>query len=709
MGAVYAKKYWLKANFRVGRTDGNAALLKLDRERRRQAQICTPRGGNTLQHIAVWLKKTAFANHAALNKGQLSQPAWRPHIDGLRAVSVVSVVLYHIHFNQVPGGFIGVDIFFVISGFLISKVIYNDVASSGRFRIVNFYERRIRRIIPVFVVVTGAALVAGYFLLLPDEYAQLGKSVIYASGFAANIFFYLTSNYFGPIAETQPLLHYWSLGVEEQFYVAFPLFVLGCAKFAPRLLAPGIFIVAVFSFSLAEFSMRTSPAAAFYLAPQRAWELMAGSILALPNFPFPMRRVICEPIAAIGLGLILFSVRLYGPTTPFPGVTAGMPVIGAALVLLGCERAQTVVGRLLGTNPLRFVGLWSYSIYMVHWPLIVFCRQVWPDAGAAMNVAIVVGSIGLGGLSYLLVETPFRKPREALHGGRDLAWATVISIAALLGLGSFVYTNDGFAGRLPENVQELLTHDDLSAVMAPIWRTGQCFVSGVSDWVDEAACLHREQPSALLWGDSHAAHLYAPLSAFLFEHGIQLSQANMSSCAPILDFKIASAPNCQAFNEKAFDWIKTNRPDYVVLSAIWPVDHEEELTKIYNTIDDLASIGGKVIVIGNTPRYAELVPHILAKRLLHRNTDKRDHGKDLSGGATDNLIGRHYVNNRMVIYVSPKKMICENSDCPLAEENGMPLLADRDHFTVRGAEFAVRRMLNNPPMEQRIFGILGSR
>jgi SGNH domain (fused to AT3 domains) len=178
----------------------------------------------------------------------------------------------------------------------------------------------------------------------------------------------------------------------------------------------------------------------------------------------------------------------------------------------------------------------------------------------------------------------------------------------------------------------------------------------------------------------------------------------MSSCAPILDFKVVPLPHCWAFNEKVFDWISTNHTDKVVLSALWPVDRPEYLLKIYDTIDRLAGMGVMVILIGNTPRYAEPVPHILAKRLMRGDTDRHDDGKDLSGDATDRLVGAHYAESRTVLYISPKRTLCNNSRCPLALENGAPIQFDRDHFTGEGSTWAVRRMFENHSIVQKMFG-----
>ena len=239
------------------------------------------------------------------------------------------------------------------------------------FRITRFYERRVRRILPAFVIVTAGTIIAGFFLFLPGDFAALGQSVVYSSAFAANIYFYLTSGYFDGAAITKPLLHYWSLGVEEQFYIVFPLMVLAVTKLAPRFLALAVLLIAAFSFASAQYYVANAPTAAFYLAPQRAWELMAGSLLALPGFPLLKRRWSCEVLAALGLALVLVAAAAYDSETPFPGMTAAVPVLGAASIIWACEGKATLVGAVLSVRPLRYVGLWSYSIYMIHWPLIV--------------------------------------------------------------------------------------------------------------------------------------------------------------------------------------------------------------------------------------------------------------------------------------------------------------------------------------------------
>jgi peptidoglycan/LPS O-acetylase OafA/YrhL len=619
--------------------------------------------------------------------------SWRPQIDGLRAVSVLAVLFYHTNFRNISGGFVGVDVFFVISGFLISRVIYDDIAAHGKFRIARFYERRARRILPAFVVVTAGTVIAGFVLFLPKEFAALGQSVTYSCAFAANIYFYLTSGYFDGAAADKPLLHYWSLGVEEQFYIVFPLIVMAIAKLAPRRLGTVILLVAVISFVSAQYYTVNAPAAAFYLAPQRAWELMAGSILALPGMPVVKQRWPCEILAAVGLALILLAAATYSSATSFPGMMAGVPVLGAATLLWVCEGRSTLVGAVLSVRPLRYIGLWSYSIYMIHWPLIVFARDAWPSHNSYREQWIVFAAIALGGASYYFVETPFRRPARLLSRGKVFA----ISCTSLMMFGisgQSISLSHGFPQRLPKDVQGILAYGDAkySSIYMSDYRSGNCFLSSYSNWTNLGAdCLSKEHPSMLLWGDSHAAQFYLALKTRFPD--VVILQANMSSCAPILEYQITVAPHCTKFNESVFHWALTNRPDTVILSALWPLD-PDSLSKLDATVKRLRTAHLKVVIVGETPRYLNSVPDILARRLLQGDHYTRA-GNDAKMGSSyngDNHMKSRYSGLQGVRYLSYVDMACDEPTCPLVTPSGVPMYFDTDHLTMEGAQWVVRRL-----------------
>ncbi|MCB1506294.1 MAG: acyltransferase [Hyphomicrobiaceae bacterium] len=607
---------------------------------------------------------------------ETADPSWRGYIDGLRAVAVISVVMFHLNLAQFSGGFVGVDVFFVISGFLISKAIYKHIEARDKFNILWFYEKRFRRIIPVYVAVTLSVFALGYWLLLPDRFSALARSAAYASGFSANVFFYLSSGYFDDSAKTQPLLHYWSLGVEEQFYVVFPLFILLLYKFAPKSRGVSIAVVAVASLLAAEWQLNRDPSAAFYLLPFRAWELLVGSLLALPRTWLPQKRVVAEVMSIAGLGSIVASIIYFTETMRFPGLTAAVPVLGTAAVILGCERYKTFTCQFLEWRPIRLLGLWSYSIYMVHWPLIIFSEPLFPEATAMARASgVLAASIVLGWASYKFIEQPFRAPKELLSRTGVFA-ASISSLAALAAIGAAVIHYDGFVSRLPRDVAQLLTYRRYK--YQSIYREGKCFMRPEQGWqdLDSVNCLASRD--ALLWGDSHAADIYHGLNGLLSKRGIKLSQATSSACAPILNLKSSKRPNCKSFNDNVFKWITTNKPRIVIMATTW---RSGNLTDALATIAKVRTLGATVILIGNRPNFKTPVSEILAYRAL--NGDRRT---TIAMTANDDKL-RNAFTSKGVNYVSLLKKLCHNNSCTVITKSGIPIQWDLNHFTREGQEY----------------------
>lgn len=368
---------------------------------------------------------------------------YRRDIDGLRALAILPVILFHAGFQRVPGGYVGVDVFFVISGFLITGIIKPEM-DSGRFSLIRFYERRARRILPAFFVVTAAVAAAGGALMLPDDYKSFAASAIAATFFVSNIFFRMQSdNYFDAPAETKPLLHTWSLSVEEQYYLFFPIFLLLLALVFSRYrksdasIVRSIAAVGFLSFLWATWAAYYEPLSAFYPLPARAWEPMLGSLLALGAFR-PLRfQWQAEAAALCGVGLILFAVFFYSRETLFPGLGALPPALGAALILhAGLDGRTSVAARALGLQPLRFIGLISYSLYLWHWPVIVFSRS-W--LGADVDATVLAGALSLSfvlaALTWRYVEQPFRTRRDVFTRRRIFALSGVaMAIVSLLAL-----------------------------------------------------------------------------------------------------------------------------------------------------------------------------------------------------------------------------------------------------------------------------------
>ena len=458
--------------------------------------------------------------------------AYRSDIDGLRAVAVLLVFAFHLQAFKIMGGFIGVDVFFVISGFLISSVILRDIQES-RFSLTAFYERRIRRIIPALVVMMFVTTVFCAFYQLPAQLEDTAKSLLAATFSFSNIYFLVTTNYFSN-SDAKPFLPTWSLAVEEQFYIFFPLFLLLIRRFFPSRLKTAVISVAALSFFVSVWSVFAFPAATFYLPFSRAWELLLGTILALDVFPRIESALARNLTAAAGLASILACAYLYSDKVPFPGLAALAPCLGAAFIIAAGETGTSAVGRLLSLKPVVFIGLISYSLYLWHVPLILFQRVTLLQIPRAPNQiqkgATVLVAIMLATLSWKFVETPFRKGRWLLRGNAAFRFAG-ISAAVLTAMGLLLLALHGLPSRYSPQQLALVSNID-NAFSA---REGTCFIeSGVSKarHLDAEDCL-RQDPSRknyLLIGDSHAAHLWSGLQKVF--PGINFLQATASNCAP---------------------------------------------------------------------------------------------------------------------------------------------------------------------------------
>lgn len=427
---------------------------------------------------------------------------YRPDVDGLRAIAVIAVVLFHFGVPGFPGGFVGVDIFFVISGYLITRLL---VAKGGQLSLVEFYSRRMRRILPAMLVMMALSLAAGWFLLLPGDYASLGRSAAYSAAGLGNYYFLWNTGYFDRDATLLPLLHLWSLGVEEQFYFAWPALLLIANRLSRGRQSPivaAICLVALLSFSIALHLVGVDPKQAFYAPFSRAWELAFGGLLVF--VPPIGRRRTSEAFGLVGVCLIGASTIWLSPNQPFPGLNALVPVSGAVLLLW--PRSQSIISAFLSSAPLRFTGRISYSLYLWHWPILVFFRHY---AGTAMPTAVEASALIAAAwltayLSWRFVEEPVRRLRAP-------SFRTVIagaSAALMVGLsGNSIFDAGGFTNRIPKEVEAMRSLDVMwdwqCPQMVSIPELGSTFCAFGAPW--DKAKRH-----GMLWGDSHAEHL-APL------------------------------------------------------------------------------------------------------------------------------------------------------------------------------------------------------
>lgn len=615
------------------------------------------------------------------------QTAYRPHIDGLRAIAVLSVVLFHLdlippgHF-AVGGGFVGVDIFFVISGFLISKIIFAEQAA-GTFSLLNFYSRRARRILPALLLVGGMTMCAGYFFLYPPQYVRLSNSFLAALAFAANIYFYETMQYFGPGARELPLLHLWSLGVEEQFYAVFPIVVIVGA----RVRTPILLVALALSLAAAQNRLATDPAAAFYLSPFRAWELLIGSMLALPNMWKSSSIAVARAVGIAGVLMVAWSIHYTDPTAGFPGLTALPPCVGSAMIIWSGECAVTLPIRLLSMRPAVLIGRWSYSIYLYHWPLLFFASRAVPD-GRYNGYFVLAASLTLAAITYLYIEQPARQIRPPARALQLAAASLAIAMAG----AAFVSLSDGLSWSEDPQVARYLAYLDKRNDQQ--FRTGTCFLDYRQSYSSLApSCLApAEKPIAVLWGDSGAAQYASELDKAASDRGYSFRQVTASGCPPALDLDIVDRPFCRDFNSRAFDRIIALHPGLVILGAMWSLSKNPAalFDRLDATLSRLEQAGLRIVVLGLGPFYKSPVPQILADRYRENNPSILS-DDDLFRDGIHNydtefvkLMRRHPATT----YVSIIRTVCPNDQCPLLT-TGVPVHFDMFHVTEQGSKLFV--------------------
>ena len=487
---------------------------------------------------------------------------YRREIDGLRALAVIPVILFHAGFSALSGGYVGVDIFFVISGYLITTIILDDLRR-GNFSISRFYERRARRILPALFLVIGVTLIFSWQFLLPSDMEELARSISYVPVFLTNLFFYRESGYFDTAAELKPLLHTWSLAVEEQYYVFFPILLLALYKKFPRSIPFVLVAFAFVSLIYAEFQLASDPAAAFFLMPSRIWELLVGAVVAY--CVFRSGTLLKSEFGAIsGLVMIILSLGLYDSTTRFPGIAAVLPVLGTALIVL-CATSETFVGRLLGMRALVAVGLVSYSAYLWHQPIFALARhRSFSPPSAEIFVWLTVLVFLLAYFSWRFVEQPFR--RAGAVGTKALIASAAASAAFLVAFSIGGRVSDGYDHRMEHKVGLA----NITERMRRNYGLGRdC------DGPDQALqnCSTAGAPEVLLWGDSYAMHLAEGLRSSKAD--IRLAQFSQSACGPILSLApildgrpLSWGERCIRNNAGVLELIrKTPSIKYVVLSS----------------------------------------------------------------------------------------------------------------------------------------------
>ena len=515
---------------------------------------------------------------------------YRRDIDGLRGIAVLAVVFYHAtvspsyhgHGSVFAGGYVGVDIFFVISGFLITSILLDD-ARNGRLRLSHFYDRRIRRIFPALFAVIGTSFGAAWFLFFPDQLESLGKSAIAAVLFVSNFFFRAqTENYFAPTTALSPLLHTWSLAVEEQFYIVFPALLYLTFRFFRKHVTAVIIAGIVVSFAIAQWAMGEHPKGAFYLAPARAWEFLLGTLLALETIPTLKSRSPREIIAVVGAFLILWPIFTFTPDTPFPGANALFPCLGATFIIYVGTTGPTLVTRALQFRPLVWIGLISYSLYLWHWPFLVFFRQYFGtlNLGAEITTSIVLISLCVSALSWRFIEQPFRRPQRLQRKTVFFLGASAASAAIIVAV--FVVLRAGLPNRIPKYIAQIAND---AKDYDP--RRSNCLELSDTRIKNRQICKFgaskTDTPSFALWGDSHAGALMPAVEDSAKRYGLTGDFVGRSACPPLLGIIIAERKDgvdCRDFNNLVIEYLrKTPSINTVLIAGRWAAYAEWERYK----------------------------------------------------------------------------------------------------------------------------------
>lgn len=606
---------------------------------------------------------------------------YRHEIDGLRAVAVIPVILFHAGFTIFSGGYVGVDVFFVISGFLITSIIINEL-ELGAFSLLGFYERRARRILPALFFVMLCCIPLAWVWMLPDQFKDFSESLIAVSLFASNILFWQESGYFAATSELKPLLHTWSLAVEEQYYTLFPIFLIVLWRFGRN--SVFFFVVAVFVISLvlSEWGWRNAPVANFYLIPTRAWELFAGSICAfLIKGSTPKSS---NPLSALGLTMIVSSMFLFDDKTPFPSIYALAPVAGTALIIL-YGSSQTWVARLLSLDVFVGVGLVSYSAYLWHQPLFAFARirnVFLPEQWLMLFLSIA--SLGLAYLSWRFVEKPFRMRSEFAPISRR----AIFGLSGIVGtffvmFGAYGTLQNGISNRFSfdaEALEYIEFFDNSLPEMAYFEREdifkdfrAECNFFNIQKYRNgertkiprkniATSCFTLDDSighSVFIWGDSHAQMLNIGLHENL-PIDWQILQVASSGCDAQIQLVEDRSDHCTFSNWFALQTITEVLPDVVLIGQA--AGHDTK--KMDALVEGLKNLGiRKIVFTGPSPHWQPDLPDLITMRLWNNTPRRTFFGADKKLIELNETLKREFLQTSEVKFVSIIDALCTESGC----------------------------------------------
>ena len=619
---------------------------------------------------------------------------YRAYIDGLRAIAVLAVLFFHADIGC-SGGYVGVDVFFVISGYLITGLIMKEIDGSA-FRILRFWERRILRIVPALAVVAVLCLIAGWIIFLPTDFEHMGKSVAALVMLVSNVFFWRSSGYFAHGATFQPLLHTWSLAVEEQFYLLFPGLMFILNRFARNYMLPVIlFLCGLSLFVSVEWSY-THMDAGFYLLPTRAWELGIGALIALIPGCRPLRRWQVEALSWGGLLAIICAIMFYNSATRFPGVSALLPCVGTFAVIWANGNSPTSLGKLLSLRPLVLVGLISYSLYLWHWPILVFSKySTFNPIPLDIRVLLLVISVALALLSWKYVETPFRKRIVLKSRSQIFAFAGVTG-GMLLIAGLSIYGLHGARFRIPS-----------SAMQYANGSTDRAFQNEVSlkqalagDFIAIGSEDKRRPISLFVWGDSHAMAVMPVLDRLGRVHSVRGAAATHSSTCPAVGYesnaKYSLGKDSVAYSDAVVQFIRDKHIGNVVLVGFWDsyIDNDVDVTRVreslMKTVGELRGAGARIWIMRQVPQQlCDNVPAALAVAVMFHLGDAENYGIPLAEHLKDyrfqDAIFEGLDKEPGVTVLNPTPFFVKSDRICRVAKNGRALYVDGHHLTVSGA------------------------
>jgi peptidoglycan/LPS O-acetylase OafA/YrhL len=636
---------------------------------------------------------------------------YRADIDGLRALAILPVIFFHAGLGALSGGFVGVDIFFVISGYLITVIILQN-QKHGFSSILQFYERRLRRIVPALMTVVLSCCIAAWVLLPPDQMTAFGKTVLSLPVFGSNILFWKQSGYFEAPAQTVPLLHTWSLAVEEQFYAVFPIGILLIRRFGGSRYSFWLGLVATISLGISIWGVEHRPTATFYLAPTRAWELLLGSLIALGAFPKLKNRTIRDGLSIIALGLIVWPTLAYSDATRFPGLAALPPTIGAAILIHAGTCGDSVIKRVLGWKPLVGVGLISYSLYLWHWPLIVFAQQVSPfPLGEAEKWTLLVLAAVLASLTWAFIEIPFRR-KAVLSRRGPLMSAAGVSACCLAGFSILVIRWEGIPQRIDAAIRPTVL---ANIAIKTTWAyPNECKANyrrklGPQDSITYCPIGGAGPSTVLFWGDSQVEQLFPLLSNLAKDGsfpGKKIMAVTSGGCLPVVGLnRLDAGFDCDGFNRRVIDRAVQPDIDTVVLGSApysWSglcktesgcsgFNNRHEFLdflgrNLRNELKQLAGSGKKLVILKPFPAYPVSIPEYLNKQIMFGREPmlrltRREHLRSVADFASVWQDAAGAVNATVV---DPSAVLCPSNEC-VYRRGFVALYIDGGHF---GADLA---------------------